>query len=192
MPPKARYSKEQITKAAVNIIREDGAENLTARALGKKLGSSASPIFTVFENMEEVQSAAKRAAKDLYTEYVKKGLEEVPAFRGVGMQYIRFALDEPKLFQLLFMSEQPKRPTVVNVLPVIDDNYRDILFSVQDCYGLQEDDAERLYRHLWIYTHGIAVLCATNTCTFTSEEILKMMAEVMGALLSKIKGENRL
>lgn len=189
MPPKARYNKEQITKEALNIIREKGIENLTARDLGKKLGSSASPIFTVFENMEEVQSAAKRAAKDLYAEYVKKGLEEVPSFRGVGMQYIRFAIEEPKLFQLLFMSEQPKKPTVVNVLPVIDDNYKEILSSVQDCYGLQNDAAENLYRHLWIYTHGIAVLCATNTCTFTSEEILKMMAEVMGALLSKIKGE---
>lgn len=192
MPPKAKYTKAQITKEALSIVRENGAEHLTARALGKKLGSSASPVFTVFENMEEVQSEAKKAAKDLYAEYVRKGLEEVPSFRGVGMQYIRFAMQEPKLFQLLFMSEQPQKPSVENILPVIDENYRNILQSVQDCYGLDKSAAERLYRHLWIYTHGIAVLCATNTCSFTPEEMSGMMAEIMSSLLKEIKGEKAL
>ncbi len=189
MPPKAKFTKEQITQAALDIIREEGIGNLTARALGKKLGSSVCPIFTVFENMEEVQLAVKKAAKDLYGEYVKKGLEETPAFKGVGLQYIRFAIREPKLFQLLFMSEQPQKPTVVNVLPVIDENYPEILLSVQNSFDLQKDDAEKLYRHLWIYTHGIAVLCATNMCTFTPEEMSKMLTEVRISVLNEIKGD---
>lgn len=190
MPPKAKFTKGQITQEALNIIREEGMDNLTARALGKRLGSSVCPIFTVFENMEEVQSAVKRAARDLYGEYIKKGLQEVPSFQGVGMQYIRFAIQEPKLFRLLFMTEQPKRPTVVNVLPVIDENYQRILLSVQESYDVPEEDAEKLYRHLWIYTHGIAVLCATNTCTFTPEEMRKMLTEVRISLLNEIKGGN--
>lgn len=189
MPPKARFTKEQITSEALNIIRRDGAASLTARTLGKSLGSSACPIFTLFESMDEVQSAAKRAAKDLYSEYIKKGLAETPSFQGVGMQYIRFAIQEPKLFQLLFMSEQPQRPTAANVLPVIDENYPEILLSVQASYGVHEDEAEQLYRHLWIYTHGIAALCATNTCIFTPEEIRKMLTEVRASLLDKIKGD---
>ncbi|MDE7432726.1 MAG: TetR/AcrR family transcriptional regulator [Lachnospiraceae bacterium] len=188
MPPKAKFTKEQITKEALNIIREEGMESLTARALAKKLGSSACPIFTVFENMEEVQSAVKKAARDLYGEYVKKGLEEVIAFKGVGMQYIGFAMQEPKLFQLLFMSEQPQKPTVVNVLPIIDENYPEILLSIKNSYNMQDNDAEKLYHHLWIYTHGIAVLCATNVCTFTPEQIGKMLTEVCIALLKENKG----
>ena len=55
MPPKAKFSREEIIDAAINIVREDGFDALTSRALGKKLGSSARPIFTVFQNMEEVQ-----------------------------------------------------------------------------------------------------------------------------------------
>lgn len=188
MPPKAKFTRSQITETALDIIREEGMENLTARALGKKLGSSACPIFTVFENMEEVQSETQKAARDLYGEYVKKGLEETPAFKGVGMQYIRFAMQEPKLFQLLFMSEQPQQPTVANVLPVIDDNYPAILASVRNTYHMNEEDAERLYRHLWIYTHGIAVLCATNMCTFTPEAMSRMLTEVHVSILKEIKG----
>lgn len=188
MPPKAKFTKEQITKEALNIIREKGMESLTARALGKKLGTSACPIFTIFENMEEVQSAVKKAARDLYGEYVKTGLGEAIAFKGVGMQYIRFAMQEPKLFQLLFMSEQPQKPTVVNVLPIIDENYPEILLSIKNSYNIQDNDAEKLYHHLWIYTHGIAVLCATNVCTFTPEQIGKMLTEVCMAVLKEIKG----
>lgn len=188
MPPKAKFTKARITQAGLEIIRNEGMENLTARALGKKLGSSACPIFTVFENMEEVQAEVTKAAKALYSEYVKRGLEETPAFKGVGMQYILFAIKEPKLFQLLFMSEQPKKPVVENVLPIIEDSYEEILQSVKSSFELSEREAENLYRHLWIYTHGIAVLCATNMCTFTPEEMGRMLTEVRVSVLKEIKG----
>ena len=89
-------------EAALDIVRTEGFDALTARALGTKLGSSARPIFTVFSNMEEVQQSVTEAAKMLYKKYVRKGLSQSPAFKGVGTQYILFSINEPKLFQLLF------------------------------------------------------------------------------------------
>lgn len=190
MPPKAKFTRDDIIQTGLTIIRESGMAALSARSLGAKLGSSARPIFTVFENMEEVQVEVKKSAKSLYSEYIKKGLEQEFAFKGVGIQYILFAIQEPKLFQLLFMSEQKQTPTTINVLPMIDDNYKDILLSVQNGYHLSENKAEQLYRHLWIYTHGIAVLCATNMCIFTKEEINKMISQVFKGLLKEIERED--
>lgn len=189
MPPKAKFTKEEIIEAALDIVRADGFGALTARALGTKLGSSARPIFTVFQSMEEVQQEVAAAVRQLYAEYVDLGLrqKEMPAFKGVGMQYIRFAMIEPKLFQILFMTEQTQKPTVRNVLPIIDENYPQILSSVQELYFLDQSDSEWLYRHLWVYTHGIAVLCATNMCTFTPQEIGGMLTEVCTAMLKEIK-----
>lgn len=187
MPPRAKFTKEQIVNAALDMIRENGTSELTARALGKRLGSSACPIFTVFDNMEEVLTETVQAAKALYNSYVEEGLKAMPAFKGVGMQYLNFAVREPKLFQLLFMTEQTQNPTMENVLPVIDDNYPVILKSVKECYDLTQYDAEKLYRHLWVYTHGIAALIATNMCTFTPEETGKMLTEVRIAVLNQIK-----
>lgn len=187
MPPKAKFTRDEMIQAGLNIIRENGMEALSARALGAKLGSSAKPIFTVFQSMEEVQGEVKKSAKSLYTEYVKKGLEQKLAFKGVGTQYILFAIQEPKLFQLLFMSQQEQKPIVENVLPVIDESYKDILLSVQNGYELSENEAQQLYRHLWIYTHGIAALCATNMCVFTAEEIDKMITQVFRGTLKEIK-----
>jgi len=188
MPPKCKFTREEIIQAALDIARSEGVTAITARALGAKLGSSPKPIFSVFENMEEVQAEVLKAAKALYAGYVQTGLHREIAFKGVGTQYILFAIKEPKLFQLLFMSEQPREIPVSGILPIIDESYEQILLSVQNGYGLDRKDSEWLYRHLWIYTHGIAVLCATNMCSFTAGDISRMMSEVFVSLLKEIKG----
>ena len=187
MPPKAKFTRDEIIEAALNIAKTNGFEALTSRALGKRLGSSARPIFTVFENMEEVQQAVIQSAKRLYKEYVNKGLTEEPPFKGVGTQYILFSVNEPKLFQLLFMTDQSETPDLLAVLPLIEESYEKILLSIQDYYGINEMSAKRLYYHLWIYTHGIATLCVTKMCRFTGAEISSMISEVFLSLLENIK-----
>lgn len=190
MPPKAKFTKEQIIEAAFHIVKTEGFEALTSRELGTRLGSSARPIFTVFQNMEEVQQAVMEAAKTLYKEYVHKGLKSEHPFKGVGTQYILFAVEEPRLFQLLFMTGQPQIPDLSGVLPLIEESYGEILLSIQKDYGIGEPFAQKLYRHLWIYTHGIATLCATKMCRFTDEEISGMLTEVCGSLLKNIREES--
>ena len=101
--------------------------------------------------------------------------------------YIMFAFREPKLFQLLFMSEQDEKKNSLGVLPMIDDNYEDIRDSVKRVCGMDDDDAKNIYRHLWIYTHGIASLIATGVCSFTGEEIGIMISEVFLSLLKNHK-----
>ncbi len=187
MPPKAKYSKEEIINAAFDIVRNEGMSVLTARLLGAKLGTSSRPIFTAFQNMDEVQTEAIKAAKKLYASYVEKGLAEEKPFKGVGEQYIMFAVKEPKLFQLLFMSPQEGIPNVSDALLKVEDSFEKINASIQSSYGLGPATAEHLYHHLWIYTHGIATLCATGMCRFTGEEINIMISEVFVALLKNLK-----
>lgn len=186
MPPKAKFSKEEITQTALEIVRTDGFEALTSRQLGARLGSSARPIFTIFKNMEEVQQAVIQSAKMLYKEYVRKGFKEEHPFKGVGTQYILFSIHEPKLFRLLFMTEQAQMPDLSGVLPLIEESYGEILLSIQEDYGISEGLAENLYRHLWIYTHGIATLCATKMCRFTGAEISSMLTQVFTSLLKNM------
>ena len=186
MPPKAKFTKEQIANAALEIIRKGSPEAVTARTLAKELGSSACPIFTVFDSMDEVLAEATKQAKKLYAEYIQRGLSEDIPFKGVGKQYIQFAKDEPKLFQLLFMTEMDIG-TIDHFLPVIDDNYSLILESVKTPYGLNETDANNLYTHLTIYTHGIATLIARKVVNFTDEDIDRMLTEVFVGLLKDIK-----
>ena len=173
MPPKAKFSKEEIIEAALNIVRTEGFDTLTSRALGTKLGSSARPIFTVFQNMEEVQQSVMEAVKKVYKEYVQKGLSEKHPFKGVGTQYILFSVKEPKLFQLLFMTEHKQLPDLSDVLPLIDESYEQILLSIQkDVYKRQGlTCAVWGFRHLSMWGTGKGHLqrpCAGKRLTGTS------------------------
>ncbi len=189
MPPRAKFTKEQIVNAALEIVRESGPSELTARTLAARLGSSACPIFTVFESMDQVFEETVKAARALYGEYIARGLSETPAFKGVGRQYIIFAMQEPKLFRLLFMTESKDVPSMENILPIIDENYPLILDSVKSGYGIDFETAERVYKHLWIYSHGIATLCATGMCRFTPEEMSVMLTEEFKGIMKELNGE---
>ncbi len=189
MPPKAKYTQAEIVKAGLELVRREGGAALTARALGEQLGSSARPIFTVFQSMDEVRQAVLQSARQCYDGYVERGLAQDKAFRGVGAQYIQFAICEPRLFHLLFMSESERPPDLSTVLPSIDDNYHKILQSIEKDYGIHGPAAERLYQHLWIYCHGIATLCAAKVCQFTGEQIQQMITEIFLSLIAQ-GGEN--
>lgn len=190
MPPKAKFTREEIIEAAFQITRTDGFDKITARELGNKLNSSARPIFTVFENMDEVKAKVIIRAKELYGQYVENGLKQELAFKGVGMAYITFAIDEPKLFQLLFMSAEPEKIGVENILPQIDASYEDILQSVLK-YVDNREAADMIYQHLWTYTHGIATMCATNLCSYTMEQISERMTQIFVGLMMMEKGAHK-
>jgi AcrR family transcriptional regulator len=191
LPPKQKFSREEIIAAALNLMRREGISAVTARGLGVELGCSSRPIFTVFQNMNEVQAETIYAARAVYNSYVEQGLSEVPAFRGVGMQYVRFAREEPRLFELLFMKAGELTLTLDDVLPTIDDNSENILASIQEPYGLSREESYRLYQTMWIFTHGIACLCATGVSKLSDEEVELRLGDVFRGLLLKRKAEEK-
>ncbi|WP_343208653.1 TetR-like C-terminal domain-containing protein [Anaerolentibacter hominis] len=192
MPPKQKFTKEEIIGAALDLVRRDGMAAVTARALGEALGSSSRPIFTTFVNMEDVQREIMNEARKIYNGYVREGLTEEHPFQGVGKAYIRFAAQEPMLFHMLFMTANPAEPDLQNVLDCIDENSTRILEAIRQEYELTEEKALRLYQELWIFTHGIAALIATGVCRFSTEEIMGMMRDVLISVLQRIKEEDTL
>ena len=186
MPPKAKFTREQVVQAALDIVRASGKSALSARALAAKLGTSPQPIFRYFKSMDELICAVTGEAKNLYKQYFTEGLAETPAFKGIGMKYIQFAKDEPELFRMLFMAGD-KEPELSHFLPQIDENSPQALSALQTSYGISEERARRLYNHLSIYTHGLAVLYAQGRNVFSTEDVSGMLTEVFTALMKAEK-----
>lgn len=183
MPPKPKFTKEQIVAAALELVSEKGMEALTARELGERLGSSSRPIFTVFNSMVEVQTAVRDAAMERFESYAHRALDYTPAFKQLGMQMILFAMAEPKLYQLLFMSE-------IDYACSFDDIFEQLgplaVLSVEVIsrdYGLAEADAKALFQHVWIYTFGIGAMVASKVCDFTEEQIIEMLGQDFMAMM---------
>jgi hypothetical protein len=108
------------------------------------------------------------------------------------MAYIQFAKDEPKLFQLLFMTESGVVPELMDVLSMIDENSSKIVEAVQKGYGLDVTEAQKIYQYLWIFTHGIATLCATKVCRFEETEISTMLDDVFRSIIQRMKAGEKI
>ena len=93
MPPRAKFTKEEIINAGLEILRTSDLSHVTAREIGKYLKSSARPIFTTFTNMSEVIEGIRTKAREIYDSYVQDGLKQDLAFKGVGQAYILFAIN---------------------------------------------------------------------------------------------------
>ena len=189
MPPKPKYTKEEIIAAALELVSEKGMSALTARDLGTRLGTSARPIFTAFQSMEEVADGVKVAAMERFASYAHKTGGDMPIFKQVGMQMILFAKEEPQLYQLVFMSQNSDVKSFDDIYGHLGSVADECLDTIQKDYGLSGEDAKKLFEHSWIHTYGIATLCATGMCNFTQGEISKMLTQDFTAMMMLLKGE---
>ncbi|MGM9594559.1 MAG: TetR/AcrR family transcriptional regulator [Candidatus Onthomonas sp.] len=187
MPPKPKFTKEEIVAAALKLVSEQGMEALTARNLGARLGSSARPIFTVFRSMEEVQQALRTAALGWFEAFMAGGPEDVPVFKRFGIQMVRFAVEEPKLYQLLFMTENEVARSFDDVFASLGDTARLSLELIQAEYRLDVAQARILFRQIWIYTFGVGALCAAKVCHFSEAELSRMLSQAFAGALLLVK-----
>lgn len=181
MPPKSKCTREQIIETAFQMVRKEGLDCLKARNLAQKLGTSTAPIFTAFNSVDEIRDEVVKKANALYGEYIKEGLKQTPAFKGVGMKYIEFAKDEPELFKILGINKN----FTDNFLPAYDDNSPEVLNVLENKYGMSKESAKKLYNHMSVYAFGFASLYAQRVYLFTMEDISRMLSEVYTAMSEK-------
>ena len=183
MAPKFKFTKEEVLTVTIDFIRENGIEALTARELAKKLESSTKVIFSLFSNMKNLEDEAKFVAENIFSEKVNLALKDDSPFKRLGVEYILFSKNEPKLFQWLFMKKGIEVGSFKDFLPMRDYEYRLVIESIDEEYKISIENAKKLYEHLFIYSHGIATLTVTGIYNFTPTEIIEYMTEVAKSLI---------
>lgn len=187
MPPKPKYTREQIISAALGIVSQKGTDALTAKELGHALNTSTTPIFTVFNSMQEVQDEVKKAAMKRFEAYAHKSGADIPVFKQVGMQMILFAKEEPQLYQMIFMSANSGGTPFDDHYAYLGGVADECLNAIQADYGLTAENARALFEHVWIHTYGIGALCATGMCDFSKEQISQMLTQDFTAMMLLIQ-----
>lgn len=174
MPPKCKFTREEVVHAALEITRADGIGAVTARAVGNRLSSSSKVIFSLFQNMEELQGEVIKAANHLYQSYLNEDMAsgKYPPYKASGMAYIRFAKEERELFRLLFMRDRSRE-----VISQSTDEIKPLIQLIRKNTGLSEEDATLFHLEMWIYVHGIATMIATAYLEWDWELISKMVTD---------------
>ena len=180
MPRLPRFSKEDIVAAGLRIVRSSGFEAVSARALGKELGTSSSPMFTMFKDMNEVMDAIRTAAEKIFIGRMKGVTDYFPAFKEFGLRLVAFAREDSNVFQMLFLGKDA-RPEIAECIA------RECLGAVEQGYGLTSEQAELLFRQMWPVACGIAVLCVKYPEDFSEKEVSKTFAYHFSGIMSIIK-----
>ncbi len=184
MPPKTKITKDNIIEAAVQTVRESGADALNARDLAERLGCSTQPIFSNFTSMNELRLAVVAEADRLYEAMCRRETEsgKYPPYKASGMAYIRFAAEEKELFKLLYMRDRREEP-----IPTEADAR--LTSTVCAATGLEKTKAELFHLEMWAFVHGIAVMIATNYLPLEWEMISNMLTDAYQGLKSRFTKE---
>ena len=187
MPPKIRFTREDIVSAALEIACEQGIDGVNARAVAARLGCSTQPLFREFESMEQIKDEVARLAMGMYARHVAEGAarETIP-YKGTGLAYIDFARREPELFKMLFMRERENRP----VPETEDPSYELVISALMERVSLSREQAKEFHLNMWIYVHGLAVMVATEYMNFTAEELSSMLSGQFMAMKALYDSKN--
>ena len=172
MPRQFRFTKDEIIDASITIVREKGFKAISAREIGKALKSSSKPIFSLFENMEEVNNEIIKRAYTIYTQYIENAMKENkwPKYKASGMAYISFAKEEKELFKLLFMRDRTNEE--VEKL-----NFSPFTEILEKQLGITKEEAELFHLEMWICVHGIASMIATSFLDLDEETISNILSD---------------
>ena len=185
MAPKNKFTKEEMVEAAIRVVRDKGIDGLTAKTLADELGTSTQPVFTAFGSMDAVRQEVYAAAVRVYDGYVSAGLKEKIPFFGVGMQYIRFAREEPELYRFLFLTRtQEQEYSAMRSMRHLQALVRPTLVNV---YHITDEEAALYFRDLWFVVHSLSTLIVTGDCPYSDREIGQILTGFSVSICKAIK-----
>lgn len=188
MPPKPKFTKEELVNAALELAAEKGIDGVTARELGKKLGSSSRPIFTIFDSMEQVHDSVRAAAMKKFENWDIAEIDAtMPRFKRFGLKMILFGMREPRLYRLLFMSENAGAENFDDIFSLLGEDAEECIKSIKADYGLDDKRSRDLFEAMWIYTFGVGTLCSTGACRFSALKAASMLTEEFQLHLAALK-----
>lgn len=175
MPPRPKFTKQEIVAAGLKVARERGMEAVSTRDIAAVLGVSTRPIFTYFHSMDELKAEVYQEAEEIYRAYVQEGMKQKIPFLGVGMQYIRFAKEEPQLYRMLFLSSPAEKNS--HVMRQLENSQSMLRESIRQIYHMNDRDADQYFRDMWLVVHSLATLTVTGNAPYTEEEMSGILTE---------------
>lgn len=184
MPPRARITREMLIDAGFEIARDDGAENINARAVAGRLACSTQPVMYHFATVDDLKRAVYVKADQFHSEYLMRaGGGQFDPLLNIGLNYIRFAIEEPNLFRFLFQSGYA---TEGSVLEMIDSaELAPVLGAMQAGTGLGMEKTKEVFLTLALFVHGYASIIANNALEFDEAVVAQHLERVYtGAVMT--------
>lgn len=157
----------RLLDAAEAILSETGREDaISMRVVAERVGCTATAIYRHFDDRAELVFEVCRrnfAALEAVVEAAAEGIDDpLTDLRARGRAYVRFGLEHPEAYRILFMGHASFVPAGFDVDELLAvggfDGVVDAVRRCMDAGALREDDPFEVALVLWAGVHGITSL----------------------------------
>jgi len=169
--PRASLTREQVTAfrtravaAAIGLFAELGYQGVTLRALAAELGVSPMTPYRYFENKEDLFAMVRTEAFRRFADAQRgalSGVEDpVEALHALREAYVRFALEEPDAYHIMFELRQAPAGTYPELETEQARAFSYLLAAVEGVIdtGHMEGKPVHQAHFLWAQVHGLVSL----------------------------------
>lgn len=181
-----RFDRGSILDAALDLVRSDGHEALSARAVAQAAGCSVQPVYSLFGDMGGLATALYQHARAWVAAYNTENAQQLAnPFAANGRSHILLAREEPKLFAFLYQSPYRDFNSIEELFSSV--SQPGVIDFIRERGGLDERTAHDLYVHMIVYTHGLATMIVAGT-ELSDEEIAVKMDAAFNAFYAAVGG----
>lgn len=188
--------RKLILDAATRISIEDGFEKVTIRAIADVIEYSPGTIYLYFKNRDEILfELHNKAFQKFYEEQLKTSHIEDPfeRLREHGRTYISFGLDNPDMYELMFIVQAPgneieasnKWNEGMKTFDYLRQNMQDCL----DAGYFKGSEANTISIAMWSFVHGLVALYLRKRLAMVPKEYVR--AVLFDAFESMIRNLNQ-
>src|SRR6266850_4190488 len=102
--------KNRISVAAQELFLTEGIDGISMRKIGDKVGVTATALYRHFRDKDEILDELISTGLTILSDYLQPALlatEPRERLRGLIDAYLRFALEQPRYFDLAFLVPTP-------------------------------------------------------------------------------------
>ena len=190
MPAKAKVTREMIVDAAFAVARETGAENINARTVSERLHCSTQPVMYHFATIEELKRTVYAKADLYHSEYLMNLRSPAQGVMlGIGMNYIRFAIEEPHLFRFLFQSDFFGGSTLLELIDA--EELAPVLSAMQGALGIDRERTKKVFLTVFLFAHGYASIIANNSLKYDETLINAHLEQAYRGAMLAVQSEKQ-
>lgn len=188
MPPKPKFTKDEVIAAAIKITVKEGIEKVSARSIAKELNTTQTPLFTLFNNMDEIKREVYMNAKTMFMDYMNESLNYDLPFKEYGLRFVLFAQENTNLFKLLFA--QKDSMLAKEFYSEFDALVKKMFIAVQKIFNITEIEAKKVTQCLYLQVEGMTTQILTKNIEYSKVELLNIFGTTCLGIVNLIKIKN--
>lgn len=156
--------RESLREAATRRFAEHGYAGVTLRGLARDLGCSPMTPYRYFRDKDEIFALVRAAAYERFAA-AQEAAGAAPGspllrLRALGRAYLRFALEEPDHYRIMFQLDQPETRKPPELMEQELRGWLPMRRTVAECVeaGELSGEPDELAHLFWSATHGLASL----------------------------------